>query len=54
VAKGSPLYHFIKVMQEIMVQGKGLSDEIVSLGVVTGCLLVCSLITAKTFKLKEG
>jgi ABC-2 type transport system permease protein len=53
VAKGSPLYHFIKVMQEIMVQGKGLSDEIVSLGVVIGCLLVCALITAKTFKLKE-
>lgn len=54
VAKGSPLYHFIKVMQEIMVQGKGLSDEIVSLGAVIGCLLICALITAKKFKLKEG
>lgn len=53
LAKGSPLYHFIKVMQDIMVQGKGLSDEALSLAVIIGCLLVCSLVTAKTFKLKE-
>ncbi len=52
LANGSPLYHFIKVMQEIMVQGKGLREELVSLSVVVGCLLVCALISAKTFKLK--
>jgi len=54
LAKGSPLYHFIKAMQDIMVHGKGLKEEFVSLAVLVGCLIVCSLITAKTFKLKEG
>jgi len=54
LAKGSPVYHFIKAMQDIMIHGKGLKDEWVSLAVIIGFLIICSIITATTFKLKEG
>jgi len=54
IAKGSPVYHFIKAMQDIMIHGKRLKDIWVSLAVIIGFLVVCSFISAKTFKLKEG
>jgi ABC-2 type transport system permease protein len=54
IAKGSPIYHFIKAMQDIMIHGKGLKDIWVSLAVIIGFLVICSFISAKTFKLKEG
>ena len=53
LAKGSPVYHFIKIMQDIMIRGRGLDEEWVSLAVVVGFLILCSLVSAYTFKLKE-
>ena len=41
-------------MQDIMIYGKGLKDIWVSLAVIIGFLVICSFISAKTFKLKEG
>lgn len=53
IAKVSPVYHFIKILQDIIILGKGLKDEWISFSVLIFCLLFCFLITANTFKFQE-